>query len=284
MAGFKKILFPTDFSPNAARALFHASRLTDVSGGEVIVQHVVNSYFDKHPHVTALFDIHEHQKFLDLYAEMNVAAILPKHIRTVISEGKPAEEIAKLANSEMVDLIVMGSAKGVVTNKVLRLTNRPVLAVSGSSVKTPAKDAHKINRILVATDFSEHSRKVVKYAFDLKRIFGGSIYLLHVVETAKIVEFAVRQAHLDTIVKMREWADKQLLNLTPDEFVRDASVVRLVETGSPGDVIADVASEIGADLTILGTHDSSAAQRFFLGGTTDEVLTKSSTPILAMRS
>jgi nucleotide-binding universal stress UspA family protein len=283
MVGFKKILFPTDFSPNAARALFHASRLADVSGGEVIVQHVVSSYFDKHPHVTALFDIHEHQKFLDLYAEMNVAAILPKRIRTVISEGKTAEEIARLANSEMVDLIVMGSAKGVVTNKVLRLTNRPVLAVSGSSVKTAEKNAHKISRILVATDFSEHSRKVVKYAFDLKRIFGGSIYLLHVLETSKIVEFAIREANLDTMERMRERADNQLLNLVPNEFVRDASVVRLVETGSPSDVIAEVASEIAADLTILGTHDSTV-QRYFLGGTTDEVLTKSSTPILAMRS
>jgi nucleotide-binding universal stress UspA family protein len=283
MVGFRKILFPTDFSPNAARALFHASRLADVIGGEVIVQHVVSSYFSKHPHVTALFDIHEHQKFLDLYAEMNVAAILPKRIRTVISEGKTAEEIARLANSEMVDLIVMGSAKGVVTNKVLRLTNRPVLAVSGSSVKTAEKNAHKISRILVATDFSEHSRKVVKYAFDLKRIFGGSIYLLHVLETSKIVEFAIREANLDTMERMRERADNQLLNLVPNEFVRDASVVRLVETGSPSDVIAEVASEIAADLTILGTHDSTV-QRYFLGGTTDEVLTKSSTPILAMRS
>jgi nucleotide-binding universal stress UspA family protein len=42
MVAFKKILFPTDFSPNADRALAHAIRLADFDGGEVIVQHVVS--------------------------------------------------------------------------------------------------------------------------------------------------------------------------------------------------------------------------------------------------
>src|SRR5262249_17227718 len=45
------------------------------------------------------------------------------------------------------------------------------------------------------------------------------------------------------------------LNLTPDEFINDPSVIRLIESGSPGDVIANVAFEVGADLTILGTHE-----------------------------
>ena len=37
--------------------------------------------------------------------------------------------------------------------------------------------------ILVATDFSEHSKRVVQYAFDLKRIFDASLYMLYVIET-----------------------------------------------------------------------------------------------------
>ena len=35
-------------------------------------------------------------------------------------------------------------------------------------------EAGKIRRILVATDFSEHSKRVVQYAFDLKRIFNSN--------------------------------------------------------------------------------------------------------------
>jgi nucleotide-binding universal stress UspA family protein len=112
MLALKRILFPTDFSTNAAGALAHAVRLADFSGGEVIVQHVVDSYFEKHPHWATLFDVHEMQKFMDRYVDVNMPASVPKEdgkvrVRTVISKGKPAEEISALAEHEMVDLVVM---------------------------------------------------------------------------------------------------------------------------------------------------------------------------------
>src|SRR5207249_4938737 len=188
MVAFKKILFPTDFSPNADRALAHAIRLADFDDGEVIVQHVVGNYFEVHPHWATLFDIHEHQKLMDGYVSARMAEILPKdcgkvRVRTLISKGKPADEIAALADREMVDLVVMGSAKGVVTNKVIRMTNRPVLAVSATQPGPEELGLHKLTKILVATDFSEHSKRVVQYAFDHKRIFDASIYMLYVIET-----------------------------------------------------------------------------------------------------
>src|SRR2546423_4745898 len=171
MVAFKKILFPTDFSANADKALAHAVRLADFEGGEVIVQHVVGNYFEKHPHWATLFDLHEMQKYMDGYVDVHMTKILPKNtgnvtVRTEVAKGKPAEEIAALAERELVDLVVMGSAKGVVTNKVIRLTNRPVLAVSAAQSDIADTGLYKVNKILVATDFSEHSKRVIAYAFD----------------------------------------------------------------------------------------------------------------------
>jgi nucleotide-binding universal stress UspA family protein len=204
-------------------------------------------------------------------------------MRTVISRGKPAEEISALAEREMVDLVVMGSAKGVVSNQVIRTTNRPVLAISSKRPKN-ASPVHKIDKIVVATDFSEHSKKVVRYAFDLKAIFDATIYMLYVIETNRAVQFAIRQGHfLDAIDRMREWAANQLINLTPDEFVNDPKVIRLVEQGRPGETIADVAFEVGADLTILGTHEYGTIQKHLLGTTTDKLLAKSATAVLTVR-
>jgi nucleotide-binding universal stress UspA family protein len=288
MVAFKKLLFPTNFSESADKALSHAVRLADFEDGEVIVQHVVGDYFEKHPHWATLFDIHELQKFMDMYAETHMSGILPKEtgqvrIRTVISKGKPAEEISALAEKEAVDLVVMGSAKGVVTNKVIRMTNRPVLAVSSGYLREDA-GLHKVNRILVATDFSAHSKKVIEYAFDLKRVFKAAVYMLYVIETGRAIEFAISQGHLtDTIEKMREWASNRLISMTPDEFVNDPTVFRLVESGTPGDTIADVAFEIGADLTILGTHEYGTVHTHLLGTTTDKLLTKISSPVLTVK-
>jgi nucleotide-binding universal stress UspA family protein len=205
-------------------------------------------------------------------------------VRTVLSKGKPAEEISALADRELVDLVVMGSAKGVVTNKVIRMTNRPVMAVSTTPAKASNNDLQKLNTILVATDFSEHSKKIVNYAFDLKRIFGASIYMLYVIETTRAIEFAIRQGQFtDTMEKMRQWAEHQLINLTPDEFVKDPTVVRLVEAGSPGDTIADVAVEVRADLTILGTHDYGTIHKHFIGTTTYRLLPNIASRVLTLR-
>ena len=67
MIGFKKILFPTDFSPNADKALAHAIRLAEFDSGEVIVQHVVGDYFERHSHWATLFDPRELQTYMDGY-------------------------------------------------------------------------------------------------------------------------------------------------------------------------------------------------------------------------
>jgi nucleotide-binding universal stress UspA family protein len=82
---------------------------------------------------------------------------------------------------------------------------------------------------------------------------------------------------------MREWARNQLMNLTPDDFVNDPTVIHLVEAGSPGDLIADVAFEVGAALTILGTHEYGAIHKHLIGTTTDKLLTKTSTPVLTVK-
>jgi nucleotide-binding universal stress UspA family protein len=289
MIGFKKILFPTDFSANADKALAHAIRLAEFDKGEVIVQHVVGDYFERNSHWATLFDPRELQKYMDGYVDAHMKAVLPEEtgnvsIRTVISKGKTADEIAALATSELVDLVVMGSAKGAITNRVIRMTNRPVLAVSANQPHVAEVGLHKLNKILVATDFSQHSKRVVEYAFDLKRIFNATIYMLYVIGTTHAIEWAIRQGHfVRPMEKMREWASNQLVNLTPDDFVNDPSVIHLIETGSPDEMIADVAFELGADLTILGTHEYGAIHKHLLGTTTDKLLTKSSTPILTVK-
>jgi nucleotide-binding universal stress UspA family protein len=288
MLALKKILFPTDFSGNADRALAHAVRLANFDGGEVIVQHVVDSYFEKHPHWATLFDMHELQKYMDMYVEVNMAESVPKDnekicVRTVISKGKPAEQITALAEREMVDLVVMGSAKGIVSNEVIRMTNRPVLAISSMRRKMSAED-HPIRKIVVATDFSEHSKKVIQYAFGLKKAFDATLYMLYVIETSRALEFAVRQRHfLSTIDRMREWASNQLVNLTPDEFIHDPRVIRMVENGSAAEIIGDVAFEVGADVTIMGTHEYGVVHKHLLGTTTAKVLTASATPVLTLK-
>jgi nucleotide-binding universal stress UspA family protein len=289
MEGIKRILFPTDFSANADHALLHAVRLSGFNEGELIVQHVVSDYFEAHPHWSALFGVHEMQTEMDGYIKTHVMPVLGEaadkiRVTQVISKGDTAKQIAELAEKQLADLIIMGSADGVYTNSVMRLTTRPVFAVSTYSDARPATHMNKLKTILVATDFTQHSRNVVRYAFGLKQIFDATVYLVHVIESPKVLEFGIRQAaFFNTMDRMREWAKNQLVNLTPDEYIDDPKVIRLVEFGTASDRIAEVAEEIGADITIVGTHEYGSVRKRLLGSTTDELLTKITNPVLAVK-
>jgi nucleotide-binding universal stress UspA family protein len=286
MASFAKILFPTDFSKGADHALENAMSLPGVR--EVLVQHVVSTYFEKHSHWTTLFDIHEMQKYMEMYVETEMSNLVPPKTRdrvscrTVVSEGKPAQQIVELADKERVDLIVMGPAKGVVSGSVIRAASHPVLAVpqSGDGLRSLQKTA----KILVGTDCSPQSKKVVDYAFELKELFNCELFLLYVIELTSAVKFGIRQGYFtDATSKMRAWAQHQLENLTPHQFVKVPSVHQLVVEGHASEKLAELANAYDVDLVVLGAHGYGPVQKHFVGTTTDKILTKVSKPLMTVR-
>jgi nucleotide-binding universal stress UspA family protein len=285
MASFAKILFPTDFSKGADHALENAMCLPGVR--EVIVQHVVSTYFEKHTHWTTLFDIHETQKYMEMYVQTEMDKVVPKmqdtvSFRTVVSEGKPAQQIVELADKERVDVIVMGPAKGVVTGSVIRASSHPVLAVPQSGGEM--RPLHKTSRILVTTDCSPQSKKVVDYGFELKELFKCELFLLYAIELTSAVKFGIRQGYFtDATSKMKTWAKNQLENLTPHQYVKDASVHWLVEEGPASDKIAEAAEAYDVDLVVLGAHGYGPVQKYFVGTTTDKVLTRVARPLLTVK-
>jgi nucleotide-binding universal stress UspA family protein len=286
MAGFEKILFPTDFSKGADHALENVMCLPGVR--EVIVQHVVSTYFEKHSHWTTLFDIHEMQKYMDMYVETEMSKIFPRSKpadvvhRTVVSEGKPAQQIVELGEKERVDCIVMGPARGVITGSVIRGSSHPVLAVpQGNNEMRPL---HNAARILVPTDCSPQSKKVVDYAFELKKLFNCELFLLYVIELTTAVKFGIRQGYFtDAPSKLRTWAKNQLENLTPYQYVKDASVHWLIEEGAASDKIAACADSYDVDLVVLGAHGYGPVQKHFVGKTTDKVMGNLSRPLLTVK-
>jgi nucleotide-binding universal stress UspA family protein len=206
-------------------------------------------------------------------------------LRRVIAKGKPAEEICALAEKELVDLVAMRSSRAVVTNKVIRTTTRPVLAIPTAPEGHGAGErVGEARRIVIATDFSEHALKVARYAFELPMAADAQIFLIHVIEMTQAIEFAIEQSHYrDTMPKMKEWAMNQLMNAIPDRLVGSPRVMRIVESGVASDRIAAIAASVGADLVVLGAHEHGLAHRFLLGTTTDRLLTSISTPVLTLR-
>ena len=139
-----RILWPTDFSENASKALPYVTSLTEKYGAEIHILYVLKDY----PEFGARYgdyDPDEYEKMrawekktaetrLDKLCEqfLNTCPLYVRHI----SVGEPANEILKLINAEGIDLIVLANRGseghfdfGSVAERVLKCSAVPVVMI-----------------------------------------------------------------------------------------------------------------------------------------------------------
>jgi nucleotide-binding universal stress UspA family protein len=144
----KRILWPTDFSENAAKALPYVTSLTEKYQTEIHVLYVIECVFPGLPHhepghpefPKSEMDAMEQwenrmaEKRLNQICE-NYLQGCPLYIRHVAA-GDPAEEILKVVDKEKVDMVVMTTRGrkgrfhfGSVAEKVVQNSPVPVITI-----------------------------------------------------------------------------------------------------------------------------------------------------------
>ncbi len=133
---FRRILYPTDWSPGADLVKAYLPTLRQVGASEAVVVHVVEElpYEAQYLNREALVKSVE-EKMGPLERELQTEGF---EVKTYILEGKPYREINRLATEEDVSLIVMGFQGlgfveevfwGSVSQKVVEYSEKPVLVV-----------------------------------------------------------------------------------------------------------------------------------------------------------
>jgi nucleotide-binding universal stress UspA family protein len=139
-----KVLWPTDFSSSAEKALPYVTDLTQKYGAEIHVLYVIED-IAHHDGWYGEFDsthIDKLMEWADKSAKKRLDQVCEKYLKSCplyikhIAVGDPAQEILKLIKEENVDLVVMAShgAKGnfrfgSVTEKVLKNSPVPVTTI-----------------------------------------------------------------------------------------------------------------------------------------------------------
>ena len=145
---FKKILYPTDFSEDAKKALEYVKKLKMAGTEDVVILHVMESSHIEAMTTSCEWMEGDTEKCIEKMEERlkkeaknklnEIAKELSVNTKTVLKIGKPFMEILKTAEEEKVSLIVMGSHGmgkieelliGSVTENVIRHTKVPVLVV-----------------------------------------------------------------------------------------------------------------------------------------------------------
>jgi len=215
----KKILVPTDFSENARNAYVAALEMARVFGAEIVLCAV---YSQPSSGQSVLRDLSTQLKantLEDLQSEIDelTPAYSDVKVKALAVKGDTAEMIAKSANLERADLIVMGKTGrsrlsnklfGSVTLATIDKSSKPILLI-------PEKwKYHPIDKFCLASDLSDADYKIaLQPLIRFSRAYQAKIDILH---------FAEDQDALDEIYTTGDKAKKQIgeiLEELPHQFV-----------------------------------------------------------------
>jgi len=141
---FRKILYPTDFSDTAGKAIPFLKQLKDTGTEEIIILHIIDTYRLRIPSIytpTNLISFIDKMLIEATAKAQKVADVLTDAgigTRIRIEQGLPFREILRVEDEEDVSIIVIGSHGrsnieemflGSVSENVMRKSKSPVLIV-----------------------------------------------------------------------------------------------------------------------------------------------------------
>lgn len=141
-----------------------------------------------------------------------------------------------------------------------------------------------LRKVLVPVDFSDPSRKAVRYAKVFAQQFEASITLLHTVEPLTYPpDFAfVPLLPPDVEEKRTQEIQNQLENLAKSVGA-DIQVNSVLRTGRPWQEIVRFAKEDDTDLLVISTHGYTGLKHALLGSVAEKIVRHAPCPVLVVR-
>jgi len=137
-----------------------------------------------------------------------------------------------------------------------------------------------IQRIVVATDFSDLCETVVDQALDLAKQLGASVTLVHSYEIP-IYGFpeGVLVAPPDVASRIQTAAQAELEAIAKRSEGRGVKIAVVLRMGAAWDEVNAVAEETKADVIVVGTHGRRGFSRLMLGSTAERILRTANRPV-----
>lgn len=280
----KKILWATDFSDESMEALLYADAFAKTFGAEIVAFHAAPDFSPALYDTASLIKGELARRVADFKktAREKLEKIQEdKGIRfkILIKEGTASKKIVEAAKKEKADLIVMGRKGmsaierlfiGSVANQVLRSSGVPILLTRKKRGKP------RFKKILVPTDFSAGEEKERDFAWKLARGFSADLMLLYVLE---LHDYEFPPQVLDEMFKAVLERLRKKIRKGSAGFKLDEDVSRAVNAAVG---IVDYAESRRYDLIVISTCGPGVLERFFLGSTTEKVISTSRVPIFAI--
>ena len=142
----------------------------------------------------------------------------------------------------------------------------------------------RLKKVLVPVDFSEFSKKAVRYAVRFAEQFSADMVLVHVVEPVRYPESVIIPPEMEeaNLARLKQ-ARKSLTAFARKEIPAELARECVVHFGVPFEEIVKTAKELDTDLIVIGTHGHTGLKHLFLGSTAERVVRLAPCPVLTVR-
>jgi nucleotide-binding universal stress UspA family protein len=137
-------------------------------------------------------------------------------------------------------------------------------------------------KILVATDGSEHGERAAKVAIEIAKLSGGTVTAIYVADTSKtshlpddMLLYSIR----DLLLKEGNEAVDYVGKMAKDAGVNFESIVA---EGNPGEEIIHYSEKAGMNIIVLGTVGRTGLDKFLLGSVAEKIVRNSKIPVLTV--
>jgi nucleotide-binding universal stress UspA family protein len=273
----RNILYTTDFSSAAERALPYAREIARHSGSMLYAVHVLPPGAD--PLVSAgAMNKNAEEGAVQRQGKRDLEERLLGILHEIIFlSGKVWQSLIELIQERRMDLIVFSAHGRTGLDKVMFgsvatdiFWNAPCPAlIVGPAVSAKSGENATLKRILYATDFTTESLSAVPHAISLARQHHAQSILLHAIQSGEDVPAML-------------YALRQLIPLGAELQHQPKCVL---EHGEPRSKIVEVADRHHADLIVLGLHDTTnSLRKHFATSGVFKIITQAKCPVLTVRA
>jgi nucleotide-binding universal stress UspA family protein len=146
-----------------------------------------------------------------------------------------------------------------------------------------------IRNIMVAVDFSDISKHLVRYARDLGRKIGAGLHLVNIINQRDVealryaAEATSAFSFTDQLESLRQSRLSALTRLLAELEIPAEAVGRHVRIGIPYEALTSAIKELDMDLLVMGTRGRGQFSGMLFGSTAARMLSKCPVPLLTLR-
>lgn len=287
MIKLERVLCPTHLSEESERTLRYAVAIARSSGAKLVVCHRPRSPADEEE---ALRTIQSR-----IAAACAIASEATKNSSRLeweillLDDGDLATAITREAELRRVDLIFMRSRRrpfaaallGSMAETVSRIAPCPVLVMHADEGEwlDNSTGGIVVSRILVAYDFSSHSKLALQYALALVQQYGAELHILHVLHEPITDQPEVAWIGSETHTPY-DLAVRRLQEIVPAEVHLLSDVKASVRCGQPCAQVLAYAEQFEVDLISMGAFGLGFGVNSVFGSNVDKVLRHARCPVL----